>query len=156
MSDITSLLFHSVYVLDQDEALDFYVGKLGFEVQDDIDMGFMRWLTIRLPKDPERAILLEVPGGPGMSEEAAAQLRGLITQGAMGAAGFFGTDDVRGLYERLVDAGVEITQKPEQQPYGIDIGIRDPFGNHLRITQPTGRRDITDDDLARWGDEGPA
>lgn len=56
----------SVYVLDQDEALDFYVGKLGFAVSNDVDMGFMRWLTVSLPADPDRHLLLEVPGPPSL------------------------------------------------------------------------------------------
>lgn len=69
------ITIHSVTVLDQNEALDFYVGKLGFEIADDVDMGFMRWLTIVLPSDPERHILLEVPGPPALTEEVAAQVR---------------------------------------------------------------------------------
>ena len=60
----TGISHHSVYVLDQDEALDFYCGRLGFEVTSDVDLGFMRWLTIALPSDPGRQIMLEVPGPP--------------------------------------------------------------------------------------------
>lgn len=74
-----------IYVLDQDEALGFYVGKLGLEVNTDVDMGFMRWLTVSVPGHPERQILLEKPGAPAMSEETAQQVRELVTKGAMGA-----------------------------------------------------------------------
>src|SRR3954453_21930288 len=71
----------AVPVLDQDEALAFYVGKLGFEVTNDVDMGFMRWLTIALPSDPEKHLLLEVPGPPALSEEVGSQARALLTKG---------------------------------------------------------------------------
>jgi catechol 2,3-dioxygenase-like lactoylglutathione lyase family enzyme len=124
-----------VPVLDQDEALDFYVGKLGFEVTNDVDMGFMRWLTIALPSDPERHLLLEVPGPPSLSEEAAGQVRDLLTKGALGLACVLATDDCRKVFEELSGKGVEFTQEPTEQPYGIDCAMRDPFGNQIRVTQ---------------------
>jgi catechol 2,3-dioxygenase-like lactoylglutathione lyase family enzyme len=140
-----------VKVLDQDEALDFYVGKLGFEVSADVDMGFMRWLTISLPSDPDRHLLLEVPGPPAMSEETAAQVRDLLTKGALGMACILTTDDCRGTYEALKAQGVEFTEEPTEQPYGVDCALRDPFGNHIRITQPTtGPVEVTDADRERW------
>lgn len=70
-----------IYVLDQDEALDFYVGKLGMEVNTDQDLGFMRWLTVNLPGDPEREILLETPGSPALDPATAEQVRELLTKG---------------------------------------------------------------------------
>ncbi|GAA1254387.1 VOC family protein [Sphaerisporangium rubeum] len=124
-----------IYVLDQDEALDFYVGKLGLEVNSDVDLGFMRWLTINVPGQPERQILLEKPGGPSMSAETAAQVRDLVTKGAMGAV-IFSTDDCRKTYETLSGLGVEFTEEPTERPYGIDCALRDPFGNPIRLTQP--------------------
>ncbi|PVY26454.1 VOC family protein [Williamsia muralis] len=149
-----NISIHSVMVLDQDEALDFYVGKLGFEVKDDVDMGFMRWLTIALPGDPDRQILLEVPGPPAHSEEVAASVRDLVTKGALGAAAMLTTDDCRKTYEELSALGVEFTEEPTEQPYGIDCALRDPFGNHIRITQlATGPVEISDDDIARWKSE---
>lgn len=151
---LTKIGIHGIYVLDQEEALDFYVGTLGLEVTSDVDMGFMRWLTIALPSDPGREILLEVPGPPSLSDDAAAQIRDLVTKGAMGAVVMFSTDDCQATYTALRDKGVEFTQEPVQQPYGIDCALRDPFGNHIRITQPTEMSSITDDDLARWQD-GP-
>ncbi|MFD9813754.1 VOC family protein [Streptomyces sp. NPDC059080] len=130
-------LTHSqLYVLDQDEALDFYVGTLGLEVAADIDMGFMRWLTVAVPGHPERQILLEKPGAPAMSEETAAQVRDLVTKGAMGGWLILTTDDCRQTYETLRERGVEFTQEPVERPYGTDCGLRDPFGNNLRFTQP--------------------
>jgi catechol 2,3-dioxygenase-like lactoylglutathione lyase family enzyme len=142
----------SVYVLDQDEALDFYVGKLGFEVDTDVDLGFMRWLTIKLPADPERELLLEVPGSPALSDEVAAQVRDLVTKGAMGVAAILTTDDCQKTYDTLVAKGVEFTETPTQQPYGVDCALRDPFGNHIRITQPVdGPVEISDADRERWG-----
>ncbi|MEN5072790.1 VOC family protein [Isoptericola cucumis] len=147
----TGIAIHSVYVLDQEEALAFYVDTLGLEVTSDVDMGFMRWLTVAVPGQPERRILLEVPGPPSMSEETAAQVRSLVTRGALGTAAILTTDDCRATYAALAAKGVEFTEKPTEQPYGIDCALRDPFGNHLRITQELPVRDITDDDLRRWG-----
>jgi catechol 2,3-dioxygenase-like lactoylglutathione lyase family enzyme len=153
----TGISIHSVYVLDQEEALDFYVGKLGFEVTSDVDLGFMRWLTIALPQQPDRSLLLEVPGPPAHSEEVAAQVRDLLTKGALGTPAILNTDDCRGTFETLSARGVEFTQEPEVQPYGIDCAFRDPFGNQLRITQLTESRDITEEDLQRWqGDPAEA
>ncbi len=150
----TQIAIHSVTVLDQDEALDFYVDKLGFEVTNDVDMGFMRWLTVALPADPERHILLEVPGPPAHSEETGAQVRDLLTRGALGVAAILNTDDCQSTYDTLRSRGVEFTEEPTQQPYGIDCALRDPFGNHIRITQPTPTRPITEDDITRWsGDD---
>ena len=147
-----AITHHGIYVLDQDEALDFYVGKLGFEVSADFDLGFMRWLTVFLPSDPERHILLETPGPPSLSRETAAEVRGLVSKGASGLAMILATDDCRKTHDELVAKGVEITQEPTEQPYGIDCGIRDPFGNHIRITQPAAVvGEITDEDRARWG-----
>jgi catechol 2,3-dioxygenase-like lactoylglutathione lyase family enzyme len=146
-----AIRIHAVNVLDQDEALDFYVGKLGFEVTNDVDMGFMRWLTIALPSDPERHVLLEVPGPPALSEETGAQVRDLLTKGALGVAFVVTTDDCRATYEELRAKGVEFTQEPVEQPYGVDCALRDPFGNHIRVTQPVeGPVEITDEDRERW------
>lgn len=132
---LTSINISHVFVTDQDEALDFYVNKLGLEVDNDTDLGFMRWLTVRVPGDPTRSILLEKPGPPAMDEATAAQVRDLVTKGASGFTVGFTTDDCRKTYERLVAQGVDITQEPVEQFYGTDIGIRDPFGNHIRIVQ---------------------
>ncbi len=124
-----------IFVLDQDEALKFYTDVLGLEVAADVDLGFMRWLTVRVPGDPVREILLERPGPPSMDEATAAQVRELVTKGAMGGALFLTTDDAQSTFKILKERGVDVTDEPETRPYGIDFGIRDPFGNAIRIGQ---------------------
>ncbi|HET9498601.1 MAG TPA: VOC family protein [Candidatus Limnocylindria bacterium] len=132
----TKLAVTSVRVLDQEEALDFYVNKLGLEKAQDIRQGPFRWLTVRFPANPDVEIFLEEPGPPVHDEATAAQLRELITKGAMGSLVFY-TDDAHGLYETLKERGVtDFTQEPIEHGYGVDLGIRDPFGNGIRILQP--------------------
>jgi catechol 2,3-dioxygenase-like lactoylglutathione lyase family enzyme len=125
----------SIFVLDQDEALDFYVGKLGLEVHTDVDLGFMRWLTVCAPGQRDREILLERPGPPSMDEATGAQVTDIVTKGSGGGWIGFTTDDIHKTYEELVARGVEFTEEPTQRDYGIDCGLRDPFGNKLRISQ---------------------
>ena len=132
---INSIACSQIFVLDQDEALDFYVGKLGLTVHTDADLGFMRWLTVAVPGEPGRQILLEKPGPPAMDAATAEQVRELVTKGAMGGWLIFTTDDCRKTYESLKAKGVEFTQEPTEQSYGIDCGLRDPFGNNIRIGQ---------------------
>jgi catechol 2,3-dioxygenase-like lactoylglutathione lyase family enzyme len=124
-----------VFVANQDTALDFYVGKLGLEVSNDQDLGFMRWLTVRVPGHPGRDILLEKPGPPAMDDATARQVRELVAKGASGFTIGLTTNDCRETYQALLAKGVEFTQEPMERPYGIDMGIRDPFGNHIRIVQ---------------------
>ena len=132
-----------VYVLDQDEALDFYVGKLGMEVNTDADLGFMRWLTVNFPGQ-EHQLLLEKPGPPAYDEATAEQIRELVTKGAMGMAGIIAVDDVHQTYEDLVAKGVEFTEEPTERFYGTDCGLRDPFGNPLRIGTPKESFEVPD------------
>ena len=99
-------------------------------------MGFMRWLTVRVPGHPDRQILLEKPGPPAMDEATAEQVRELVTKGATGFSVGFVTDDCRATYEELRAKGVEFTDEPTEHLYGIDCGLRAPFGNHMRIVQP--------------------
>ena len=132
---LKAITISHVWVLDQDAALDFYVGKLGLELRSDIDLGFMRWLTVGVPRDADREILLELPAPPSVDPAAAEQIRELVTKGASGFAVGFSTDDCRALYQTLLDRGVDFTQEPVERDYGIDVGIRDPFGNHIRIVQ---------------------
>jgi catechol 2,3-dioxygenase-like lactoylglutathione lyase family enzyme len=132
----TRLSVTTVKVLDQEEALDFYVNKLGLEKARDIRQGPFRWLTVRFPDDPEVEIFLEEPGPPVHDDATAAQLRELIAKGAMGSL-VIETDDARALYETLRARGVtDFTQEPIDHSYGTDMGIRDPFGNGIRILQP--------------------
>jgi catechol 2,3-dioxygenase-like lactoylglutathione lyase family enzyme len=145
---LTSIRLSQIYVLDQDAALDFYVDKLGLEVTVDADLGFMRWLTISVPGEPGRELLLERPGPPSMDDATADQVRELVTKGAAGWIGFT-TDDCRRTYEALVARGVEFTQEPTEQSYGIDCALRDPFGNAIRIVQRTPTPEGTSASAAR-------
>jgi catechol 2,3-dioxygenase-like lactoylglutathione lyase family enzyme len=94
----TQLTHSQVYVLDQDEALDFYVGKLGLELNTDADLGFMRWLTVNVPGEPERELVLTKPGPPQHDDATAERIRELVTKGALGMAGIFRVDDVHKTY----------------------------------------------------------
>jgi catechol 2,3-dioxygenase-like lactoylglutathione lyase family enzyme len=125
-----------IHVLDQDEALDFYVGKLGMVVHTDADLGFMRWLTVTVPDQPDVQLGLMLPGPPAYDDATTAEIRELVAKGGAGGGVIFETDDCRGTYERLKAAGVEFTQEPIERFYGIDCGLRDPFGNPIRFTQP--------------------
>ena len=147
---INAITHSQAFVLDQDEALDFYVGKLGFELNTDADLGFMRWLTVNLPGQPDRQLLLEKPGPPAHDDATAEQVRELVTKGAMGVVAILTTEDIHGTYDTLAGRGVEFTEKPTERFYGTDCGFRDPFGNHLRLGQPKeGPIEIPDPDAMR-------
>jgi uncharacterized glyoxalase superfamily protein PhnB len=127
-----------LWVHDQDEALEFYTKKLGMEVRQDVtlaELGDFRWLTVGPPGQPDIAIvLMAVPGPPVMSSETAEEVKNLMAKGFAGAI-FLTTDDVYADYEQLKSRGVEFTEDPEERPYGIDAGFRDPSGNSFRLTQ---------------------
>jgi catechol 2,3-dioxygenase-like lactoylglutathione lyase family enzyme len=135
---LKSLTNVNVWVHDQDEALAFYTEKLGLELRADVtvpEMGNFRWLTVGVPGQEDVAIaLMAVPGPPVFDAETAEQLKGLISKGAAGGL-FFATDDVQGSYEELKGRGVEFSQEPTEQPYGVDAGFRDPSGNQLRMAE---------------------
>jgi catechol 2,3-dioxygenase-like lactoylglutathione lyase family enzyme len=124
-----------LYVLDQDEALDFYVGKLGMVVRNDADLGTMRFLTVSMPDQPEFEIVLMRPGQPVHDDATAAEIRELLAKGGAGGGLIIDTDDCQGDYERLLAAGAEFTQEPIERFYGTDCALRDPSGNPVRITQ---------------------
>ena len=125
----------SIYVLDKEEALYFYVNKLGLEKGNDVQQGEYRWLTVRVPGDEPTEISLEQPGPPLHDEATAERLRDLVTKGALGGLVFL-SDDVRALYDSLRERGVtDFTQEPTEHFYGTDMGVRDPFGNPIRILQ---------------------
>lgn len=129
-----------MYVTDQNQALGFYIGKLGFEVETDVDLGNMRWLTVHLPSDRDRSVLLQLIGDRTATgtPETAEMLRELTERGTSSWM-ILNTDDCHAAYAALVDRGVEIIQEPTVQIYGTDMAIRDPFGNQIRITElPTG------------------
>jgi uncharacterized glyoxalase superfamily protein PhnB len=127
-----------LWVHDQDEALAFYTQKLGMEVRADVtlpEMGDFRWLTVGPADQPDFAIvLMAIPGQPVMDPDTAEQVRSLMAKGFAGTV-FLTTDDCRASYEELKARGVEFTEGPEERPYGIDSGFRDPSGNSLRLTE---------------------
>jgi predicted enzyme related to lactoylglutathione lyase len=127
-----------LWVHDQEEALAFYTKKLGMEVSSDVtlpEMGDFRWLTVAPAGQPDFAIvLMAIPGPPVMDTETAEQVRSLMGKGFAGTV-FLTTDDCRAAYQELKGRGVEFTEEPEERPYGIDAGFRDPSGNALRLTQ---------------------
>ncbi len=133
---LTRISHTFIYVLDQDEALDFYVGKLGMVVNTDADLGAMRWLTVTLPDQPDLQLALMRPGLPVHDDATADQIRELVAMGGAGGGLIFETDDCRATYERLHAVGVEFTQEPVERFYGTDCALRDPFGNPIRFTQP--------------------
>jgi catechol 2,3-dioxygenase-like lactoylglutathione lyase family enzyme len=131
---ITQLNVTSIFVLDKDEALDFYVGKLGLEKGNDVQQGAYRWLTVRVPGGGTE-IQLEEPGPPLHDDATAEQLRALVAKGAMTGL-VLNTDDVRALFETLKARGfTDFTQEPTDHFYGTDMGLRDPSGNPIRILQ---------------------
>ena len=127
-----------LWVYDQDEALDFYTKKLGMEVRSDVtleEMDNFRWLTVGAVGQPDISIvLMAIPGPPLMDVETTDQVRTLMAKGFAGTV-FLVTDDCQASYEELSGRGVEFTEKPEERPYGIDSGFRDPSGNSIRLTQ---------------------
>jgi uncharacterized glyoxalase superfamily protein PhnB len=127
-----------LWVHDQDEALAFYTQKLGMEVRADVtlpEMGDFRWLTVSPAGQEDISIvLMAIPGAPIMDDETGQQVRDLMAKGFAGAV-FLTTDDCRASYEELRARGVEFTEEPEERPYGIDCGFRDPSGNAFRLTE---------------------
>ena len=127
-----------LWVHDQDEALDFYTKKLGMEIRLDVtmaEMGDFRWLTVGPVGQPDFAIvLMAIPGPPMMDDKTTEQVRELTAKGFAGTV-FLTTDDCQASYEEFVGRGVEFSEPPEQRPYGIDAGFRDPSGNSVRLTQ---------------------
>src|ERR1044071_1251154 len=109
----TSLTHFSIWVTDQDEALAFYVGKLGLEIRTDVQLDFMRWLTVAVPGESQQIVLAPL-GPPLVDPENADRARDLLSKGYMGNF-ILGTPDCRGTYERLRAAGVEFTQEPVEQ-----------------------------------------
>ena len=129
-----------VWVLDQDEAVDFWTEKVGFEIKEDVtiaELGNFRWVTVGPRGQNGTAIvLMAVPGQPVMDDDTKAQVENLVARGfATGL--FFTTDDAFAEYDRLSANGVEVIDKPTEQPYGIDFGFRDPSGNSYRVAQRT-------------------
>jgi len=135
---ITGFALVCVHVLDMDEARDFYVGTLGFEVAVDMVSDGFHFLVVHPPAQPEVPLMLVLPGPPVMEGEIAEQIRSLVATGFLGP-GAFRTEDCWATYRELAAKGVEFIEEPQERFYGIDAAFRDPFGNHWRLTQPKPR-----------------
>jgi predicted enzyme related to lactoylglutathione lyase len=127
-----------LWVHDQDEALAFYTEKLGMEITADVtleEMDGFRWLTVSPPGQEDVSIvLMAIPGAPVMDDETQEEVKSLMAKGFAGTV-FLSTDDCQASYEELKARGVEFVETPEERPYGIDSGFRDPSGNHFRLTE---------------------
>lgn len=127
----------TLFVNNQDEAKDFYVNKLGFQVRTDHTMeGGFRWLTVGPPQQPDLEIILMEPKvGPMLDDEAARAVRLLLKKGVLGA-GAFHVDDCRKTYDELKAKGVQFAGAPEERFYGIEAIMKDGLGNWFSMTQP--------------------
>ena len=129
-----------LWVHDQEEALEFYTKKVGMEVRADVtvpEMGNFRWLAVGMPGQPDFAVtLMAIPGPPVFEADTVEEIKSVMAKGVAGTV-FLTTEDCRADFEELKGRGVEFVEEPEDRPYGIDAGFRDPSGNHLRLTQVT-------------------
>lgn len=135
------IAYTHLWVHDQEVALKFWTEKVGMEVREDVsfpeEMGAFRWVTVGPPgQDDVGIVLMAVPGEPVMDEQTRKQVQDLTAKGFAGTV-FLTTDDCQKSYEELTARGVEFTERPNQMPYGIDSGFRDPSGNSVRLTQRT-------------------
>jgi catechol 2,3-dioxygenase-like lactoylglutathione lyase family enzyme len=127
-----------LWVHDQDAALAFYTEKVGMELRADVtvpELGDFRWVTVGPSSQPEVSIaLMAIPGPPVMDGETGEKVRELMGKGFAGTV-FLTTEDLRSTHEEMVGRGVEFTEEPHEQPYGLDSAFRDPSGNSLRLAQ---------------------
>lgn len=133
---ISKLSHTSIFVLDQENARDFYVNKLGFKVHTDAEMGEdMRWLTVTPPEQPDLEITL-VPVKEGMmfTKESAKQMRNLVRSGTFGFA-VFECKDIYATYEELKAKGVEFKKPPTEEFYGTEALFKDDSGNWFSLGQ---------------------
>ncbi|OAK60242.1 glyoxalase [Variovorax paradoxus] len=123
-----------LYVDDQDDALAFYVEKLGFRVHADVRNGAYRWLTVKHPEQPSFELGLFTPGPPVHDEATAQTLRAMVAKGAMPPL-VLNVADCRAACERMRKLGVEFTQEPMERYGSVDAGFRDPAGNGWKMIQ---------------------
>ena len=123
-----------LYVRDQDEALAFYVDKVGFRVHADVRNGDYRWLTVQHPEQPSFQLGLFKPGPPVLDVATAATVAQIVAKGAMPPL-VLTVADCRAAYERMQAAGVEFTQEPMDRYGTVDAGFRDPSGNGWKMIQ---------------------
>ena len=123
-----------IYVDDQDAALDFYVGKLGFQVHTDVRNGDYRWLTVQHPDQPSLQLGLFAPQQPMLDAATVQAIREIVAKGAMPPLVLV-VDDCRAAYQRMVAAGVEFTQEPVARFGNVDANFRDPSGNGWKMME---------------------
>lgn len=123
-----------IYVRDQDEALDFYVNKVGFQVHTDVRNGDYRWLTIQYPGQPLTQLGLFLPGPPTLDDATAQSVGEVVAKGAMPPI-VLEVADCRAAHERMRAAGVEFMQEPIDRYGSVDAGFRDPSGNGWKLLQ---------------------
>jgi catechol 2,3-dioxygenase-like lactoylglutathione lyase family enzyme len=128
-----------LYVRDQDEALQFYVEKLGFRVHTDVKNGDYRWLTVQHPEQPSFQLGLYKPGPPVLDAATAQSVREIVAKGAMPPLVLV-VDDCRASYERMRANGVEFTQDPVDRYGNVDANFRDPSGNGWKMMEERGAR----------------
>ena len=126
-----------VYVRDQDEAVTFYVDKLGFRIHTDVKNGEYRWLTVQHPEQPTFQLGLFKPGPPVHDEGTAQSLRAIVAKGAMPPLVLV-VKDCRAAYDRMRGKGVEFMQEPIDRFGTVDAGFRDPSGNGWKMIQARG------------------
>jgi catechol 2,3-dioxygenase-like lactoylglutathione lyase family enzyme len=123
-----------IYVRDQDEALDFYVAKLGFKVHTDARNGDFRWLTVQHPDQPLLQLGLFKPQPPTVDERTAAELGEIVAKGAMPPLVLV-VSDCRSAYAQFREEGVEFTQEPIERFGTVDASFRDPSGNGWKLIE---------------------
>jgi catechol 2,3-dioxygenase-like lactoylglutathione lyase family enzyme len=123
-----------IYVNDQDEALDFYVNKLGFQVHADHRGGNYRWLTVKHPNQLSFELGLFLPQEPVLDAATAQTMREMVAKGAMPPLVLV-VEDCRAAYEALRAKGVEFTQEPIARFGGVDANLRDPSGNAWKMIE---------------------
>jgi catechol 2,3-dioxygenase-like lactoylglutathione lyase family enzyme len=123
-----------LYVRDQDEAVEFYVEKLGFRIHTDMKNGDYRWLTVQHPDQPSFQLGLFKPGPPTVDSASAQALREIVAKGAMPPL-VLHVDDCRAAYDRMRARGVEFTQEPTERYGTVDAGFRDPSGNGWKMIE---------------------
>ena len=123
-----------LYVRDQDEAIEFYVGKLGFRVYTDAKNGDYRWLTVQHPDQPSFQLGLFTPQAPLVDAATAKTLQEVVAKGAMPPLVLV-VDDVRAAHARMMDCGVEFTQEPVERYGAVDASFRDPSGNGWKLIE---------------------
>jgi catechol 2,3-dioxygenase-like lactoylglutathione lyase family enzyme len=123
-----------LYVHDQDEAVEFYVGKLGFKIHTDVRNGDYRWLTVQHPEQPSFQLGLFKPQPPTLDPATAQTVQEIVAKGAMPPVVLV-VNDCRAAFKHLSAQGVEFTQEPVDRYGAVDASFRDPSGNGWKMIE---------------------